>query len=267
MGLDTALLLLFVGIVAGFLAGLFGVGGGIVLVPILLVYFRETDVSSLVATHLTFGTSLLTVLFASLFSAYQYSRNEHVVWRAVVFMGVASVAGAFLGAGIASGLQGKALQKIFACVVAVTAVRLLTESQGSKGRATINVSPAALSVLGLFVGMISSLAGVGGGVLSIPMMYYLLHFPLKKALGTSSATIVVTALASCTGYIVSGLGNRFLPPHTLGYVDYLTALPIILGTLPSATVGALVSHRTNVDLLRRIFAVFLLVVSLKMFFF
>ncbi len=267
MEITGLLLLLLAGCAAGFLAGFFGVGGGIILVPVLLVYFDSIGISSLVATHLTFGTSLLIVIFASLSSAYQYSRNRHVVWKAVLFMGVASVVGAFLGASIAAGLQGKTLQRIFATVVTVAALRLLVESKKSKDGSGPNTSPAGLSMIGLVVGMVSSLAGVGGGVLSIPMMYYLMKFPLKKALGTSSATIVLTALAASVGYMVKGWGNPLLPASTLGYVDYLHAIPVIVGTLPLAGLGAAAAHRTRVDLLRKIYAVFLLVVSLKMFFF
>lgn len=261
------LLLLLAGCLAGFLAGFFGVGGGIVLVPILLYYFHSIGVSSLVATHLTFGTSLLIVIFASLTSAVQYSRNRHVVWKAVLYIGVASVAGALLGTTIAGGLQGKSLQRIFAVVVTFAAVRLLVESKKPSGEPAMNLSSVRLILIGLIVGLVSSLAGVGGGVFSIPMMYYMMKFPLKKSLGTSSATIVITALAATLGYIVRGWGNILLPSHTLGFVDYLHAVPIIVGTLPFATLGAWTAHRTKVDVLQKVFAVFLLAVAMKMFFF
>ncbi len=99
------------------------------------------------------------------------------------------------------------------------------------------------------------------------MMYNFLKFPLKKSLGTSSATIVITATAAAAGYVMKGLGNTLLPDHTLGYVDYINSIPIIIGTLPTARLGAMVAHKTNVDVLRKFFAVFLLVVATKMFFF
>ena len=104
MDLQSGILLLGVGLLAGFLAGLFGVGGGIILVPILLYFFQNIGVSSLVATHLTFGTSLLIIVFTSASSAYEYSRNGHVVWKGVLWMGLSSVAGAWLGSSVAAGL-------------------------------------------------------------------------------------------------------------------------------------------------------------------
>jgi len=261
------LLLLLVGCVAGFLAGFFGVGGGIILVPILLYYFRSIGISSLVATHLTFGTSLLIVIFASLSSAYQHSRNRQVVWKAVVIIGAASIIGAFIGTSIAAGLQGRSLQRIFAVVITFAAIRLLIESKRRKEDPELNPSPWVLGFIGVVAGLVSPLAGVGGGVFSIPMMYYMAKFPLKKALGTSSATIVITAIAASIGYIVKGWDNSLLPPHTWGYVDYFHAIPIIVGTLPFAQLGASAAQRNRVEVLRKAFAVFLLVVAMKIAFF
>jgi uncharacterized membrane protein YfcA len=260
------------GCVAGFLAGFFGVGGGIILVPILVFYLQAIGTSSLVATHIAFGTSLIVVVFASMASAFQYSRNQHVVWKAVAVMGIASIAGAWAGATIAAGLQGKELQRIFAAVVTVAAVRLLAESRKSPAEHAMNLSVPGLGVIGVVVGLVSSLAGVGGGVFSIPMMYYFMKFPLKKALGTSSATIIITAVAAAAGYIVHGRTEvlRFAPElsgYTLGYVDYFHALPIIVGTLPLASLGARVAHSTNVDRLRKYYGVFLLIIATRMFFF
>lgn len=263
----SILLLLLAGGIAGFLAGFFGVGGGIILVPILLIFFKSIDVSSLVSTHLAFGTSLFIVIFASLTSAYQYTKNGHVVWRAVAFIGIASVVGAAIGSNIAGELQGKALQRIFAAVVSIAAIRLLAEGQKPKVEPTPNLAPPGLAGTGFVVGLVSSLAGVGGGVFAIPMMYNFLRFPLKKALGTSSATIVITGFASTVGYIITGWGEIGLPSHTLGYVDYYNAIPIIIGTLPAARFGAMVAHKTDVDKLRKYYGMFLIVIAAKMFFF
>lgn len=264
------IILLLAGGVTGFLAGFFGVGGGIILVPILLYFFTQSiGISTLVATHLTFGTSLLVVIFASLTSAVQYSKNNHVVWKAVLYIGIASIVGALIGSKVAASLQGKALQQIFATVVTIAAIRLLIESPRSQKESEMNLSPIGLCAIGLVVGLVSSLAGVGGGVFSIPMMYYFMRFPLKKSLGTSSASIVITACASMFGYVLNGLDDSLMSQYTgtLGYVDYLHAIPIIIGTLPMAKIGATAAHKTDVDKLRKYYAVFLLAISVKMFFF
>jgi uncharacterized membrane protein YfcA len=260
-------LLLLAGAAAGFLAGFFGVGGGIILVPILLYFFQSIHISSLVSTHLAFGTSLLIVLFASLSSAFQYSRNGHVVWKAVMAIGLASVVGGLLGANIAGDLQGKVLRQIFAAVVLLSALRLFAETRKPKIEEMPPLRIPPLVGTGFLVGMVSSLAGVGGGVLSIPIMHSILKFPLKKALGTSSATIVITALAAGAGYVFKGWGNSLLPEGTLGYVDWLHALPLIAGSIPLAAVGAHVANKTKVTVLKRIFALFLLVIAFRMLLF
>jgi uncharacterized protein len=261
------ILLLLGGAVSGFLAGFFGVGGGIILVPILLFYFQTIGVTSLVATHLAFGTSLLIVVFTSISSGIQYARNDHVVWKAVLYLGVTSVIGGLLGAQFAGSLHGKTLQQIFAGVVVIAALRLLVETRKPKQEQMPEVQVPPLLGAGFLVGLVSALAGIGGGVLSIPVMHSLLKFPLKKALGTSSVTIIVTALAAGIGYVVSGWGNPLLPQNTLGYVDYLHALPLIAGAIPMATVGAQAANKTRVTQLKKIFAVFLFVVALKLLFF
>lgn len=271
MDLLHLLLLLCAGAVAGFLAGFFGVGGGIILVPILLWYFTgPLGISPLVATHLTFGTSLLIVIFASLTSAAQYRRNGHVIWKAVVLIGAASVLGAAGGSMLAASLRGRVLQQVFAAVVAIAAVRLLAESPRPGAERVARLDSAGLGGIGLLTGAVSALAGVGGGVFSIPMMYHFMNFPLKKALGTSSATIVITATAAMIGYVVNGWGEPLLEPYggfTLGYVDWLHALPVIAGTLPLARLGATTAHRTRVDSLRVIYGFFLLAIAVKIFFF
>jgi uncharacterized membrane protein YfcA len=151
--------------------------------------------------------------------------------------------------------------------VVVAAIRLISEQRRPKGDEAPRMAAPGLTLTGLVVGVVSSLAGVGGGVFSIPMMYSLLRFPLKKALGTSSATIVLTALAAVTGYIVRGWGNPLLPPHMLGYVDYRAAVPLAVMSIPLARVGASLAHKTKAETLRKFFAAFLLIIAVKMFFF
>jgi len=260
-------LLLLGGCAAGFLAGFFGVGGGIILVPILLYLFQSIQVSSLVSTHLAFGTSLLIVMFASFSSALQYARNGHVVWRAVILIGAASVAGSTGGAMLAGTLAGKTLRQIFALVVLLSALRLFAEIRKPKKEEMPPLFTPALLFTGALVGLVSSLAGVGGGVLSIPIMHSILKFPLKKALGTSSATIVITALAAGAGYAIEGWGKPLVPAGTLGYVDWLHALPLIAGCVPLAAVGAQVANKTKVTVLKKIFALFLLVIAIRMLLF
>jgi hypothetical protein len=259
-------ILLSAGGAAGFLAGYFGVGGGIILVPLLLMYYQSIGVSSLVATHLAFGTSLVIILFAAGSSAFQYSRNQLVIWKAVLFLGAGSVVGGFAGAMLAGGLDGKTLRQFFAFIVLLSGIQLLAQGKKRKIDQVPALFPPSLLLGGLAVGLVSSLAGVGGGVLAIPVMHSIFRFPFKKALGTSSATIVITVCAAAAGYVIRGWENVSLPAHTFGYVDYLHALPLILSSVPLAFVGANLAHNTDPKRLKLIFAVVLLVIAVRMFF-
>jgi uncharacterized membrane protein YfcA len=207
------------------------------------------------------------VVFASFSSALQYSRNGHVVWRAVVLIGAASVAGSAGGAMLAGVLAGRTLRQIFALVVMLSALRLFAEMRKPRKEEMPSLFTPALLLTGVVVGLVSSLAGVGGGVLSIPIMHSVLKFPLKKALGTSSATIVITALAAGVGYAIEGWGKPLVPAGTLGYVDWRHALPLIAGCVPFAAVGARVANNTNVTALKKIFALFLCVIAFRMLLF
>jgi uncharacterized membrane protein YfcA len=267
MDIAGLLLLLLIGCIAGFLAGFFDVEVGIILVPLLLYYFLSLGISSLVATHLTFGTCLLTVIFASLLGAYEHSQKRHVLWRAVLLISAGSVIGVLIGTDIAAGLQGRSLQRIFAIVAVYAAIRLLAEPKRPKENPQLKSSPAVLGLIGLIAGLVSPLAGVGCGVFSIPMMNYFAKFPLKKALGTSSAAAVIIAIVSTTGYIVKGWENPLLPPHTWGFVDYFSAAPIVVGTLPFIQLGASAAQRDKFQILRKGCAVFLLAAAMKMAFF
>jgi uncharacterized protein len=260
-------LLFLAGAAAGFLAGFFGIGGGIIIVPILILYFHSIGVSSLVATHLALGTSLLVIVFAALSSAPYYVRHGLSVRRAVLLMGGASILGAFAGSSIAAVLSGKYLQHFFGIVVAVAAVRMFVRSRVRDENMEPDLRFPGLVITGSVTGVVSALTGVGGGIFWIPIMHNILKFPFKKAIGTSSATIVITAIAGCAGYVVRGWGDPLLPPHTLGFVDYLHALPLILGTIPMGRIGAITARSTRVDRLRIIFGVFLLVIVVRMLLF
>ena len=264
----TLLTIFAAGSLAGFVAGFFGVGGGIVLVPILLYYYSVLQVSPLVATHLAMGTSLAIVLATSLFSAARHHRNGHVVHRAALTIGAVSVIAAFGGSLVAGGLSGRVLQQIFSAVLVLAAIRLLVNRRetGQKGEMRLELPPMVLT--GFITGGVSALTGVGGGVVSIPMMHSIMRFPMKKAVGTSSATIVLTAAAAAAGYLVSGLSDPEVAPYasfTVGYIDFLHSLPLLLGTLPFAVIGAGLANRVKSRLLSRLFAIFMLVVAARMF--
>lgn len=259
------LIFLMVGCGVGFLAGLFGVGGGFVMVPFLILSYEHLRLSPTILTHLAIGTSLLVVVFSGTASAYQHQKKGNVDWRAVAFIGFSSALTAFAAARLAASLSGRHLRIAFALIVIGAGIRMLTESRAkAEKKLDLTKPPSQIGLIGvgLVAGVVSALAGIGGGVVTIPMMYQLLKMPLRVAIGTSSAAIVVTALFSVTGYIVNGIGHSDLPPWSLGFVDIQRGLTLAIGTVLLAKLGAYVSFKTHPFLLRKLFALFIILVAI-----
>jgi uncharacterized membrane protein YfcA len=261
------LLFVVIGSMVGFLGGLFGVGGGIMMVPILVFSYSHIGVSPTVLTHIAIGTSLFVVIFTSLSSTYQQKKQHNIHWRSVFAIGFSSALIAFATTRVAAGLSGKHLRIAFALVVLFTAIRMLTEKgKEAQKRLELASSPSfiRLVIIGVVAGVISGLAGIGGGVITIPMMYYLLGMPLKLAIGTSSAAILITALFSVIGYVLHGRGHPDLPNWSYGFLDIYRGMALGIGTIFLARVGAYVSFRMNPYYLKRYFALFLVFISIYM---
>ncbi len=266
MDISVLLILIAVGCVMGFTAGFFGVGGGIVLVPMLLLVYAHIDVDISIRAHIAFGTSLFVSTFTSLSSSYRHYKNRNVIFQAVFILAITSVITALFGSWIADQLTSSALRRIFSLVIFFAGLRLATQANEKGNERVARLSKPGLFGIGTFTGFVSSLAGVGGGVFSIPMMYQFLNFPIKKAIGTSSTVIVFTTLFASIGYMLNGWGRPDLPDLTIGYVHYGAAIPVMLTAILFSQLGAIVTHKTEVNRLRRIFGSFLVLVGVYIFF-
>ncbi|MBM4278665.1 MAG: sulfite exporter TauE/SafE family protein [Deltaproteobacteria bacterium] len=265
MILTEFLFFVAVGCGVGFVAGLFGVGGGFITVPILIFSYEHSGFSPAVLTHMAIGTSLFVVLFASIASAYQHGKQKNIDWRSVFLIGFSSAATAFVTAQLAAGLSGKHLRITFAIIVGLAALRMLTEStEQAQKKLDLASKPSTFGLVsvGLTVGVVSALAGIGGGVFSIPIMYYFLKMPLKLAIGTSSATIFITALFSVIGYVIGGMDCQGLPGWNLGFVDLQRGIAIAIGTTLLAKTGAHVSFKTHPFRLKKFFALFVILMAI-----
>jgi uncharacterized membrane protein YfcA len=267
IGLSPFDLLLFViiGCGIGFLAGLFGLGGGFILIPVLIFSYERLGVSYTVLTHLAVGTSLFVIIFTSLASTYQQRKQKNIDWHAVLPLGFSSALTALATSKLAALLSGRSLKIAFAIIALIAAIRMLTESEiqeEKKLKLLYHSNSFGFIGVGLVAGVVSALAGVGGGIFTIPMMYYFLNMPLKLAIGTSSATIIITSIFSTAGYILNGMGHPDLPRWSLGFVDLQRGMALAIGTVLLARVGAYVSFRTHPVLLRRFFAIFISLISI-----
>ena len=248
------------GLVAGFLAGLLGIGGGLVLVPVLVVLFAMQGFPEPAIMPLALGTSLATIVFTSVSSMSAHHAKGAVDWRTVRRMAPGIVGGALASAALAASLSPSALKLVFPVYAGLAATQLICNVQPPASRQL--PGPGGLAAAGGVVGGISVLAGVGGAVTSIPFLIWC-NVPARVAIGTAAAIGLPVAVSGTLGYISNGLAVADLPDLSLGFV-YLPALAaIVVATVVSAPLGARASHSLPVPLLKKGLAAVLYAVMLR----
>jgi len=260
--LAVVLLVLGLGLAAGFTAGFVGVGGGILMVPILLELFRHWGVPAESVVQAAMATSLSVAVFSVSSSIVRHSRQKRVLWNLVPYLAPGSLAGGWLAARLAVILPGLALQLVLAGLMTIAAVRMLTEKDlPEKENYRFRWWQGLL--VGLGVGMVAGLSGLAGGIVLVPALALILGVPTGWLAGTSSAVIVFSALAAALGYLTA------TPPTSLGWgFQGFTCLPVsgllVITAIPGAQFGAWVNRRTSSLLFRRIFAVLMLIVVVRL---
>lgn len=260
MLLGSVLVYLALGACAGILAGLFGIGGGLIIVPVLIISFGFQGVSEDVATHMAVGTSLATIIFTSLSSMRSHHVKKAVRWDLFRPMLVGILLGAGLGAWTASLMAGESLQTIIGVFVILVAIRMLLDLAPKPGRDT--PGPMGLSVAGAGIGWASAIFGIGGGTLTVPYLSWC-NVRMQTAIGTAAACGLPIAVAGALTNIAVGWHAAALPSYSLGFVYLPALLGIVATSVISARFGAELAHRLEVRVLKRIFAVFLLVVGIR----
>lgn len=270
MTLETALILFGVGILAGILSGIFGVGGGIVIVPALISVYAFTGFDSPYLVHIAIATSLFTIIFTSLSSSHKHFSHGNVEWHAAVIIGLASAVTVYIFSKVALMLSGEVLEKAFSIVLILVALKMLLDKKGKdkedETKPLIYNKWICLGI-GILSGAVAAFSGLGGGVFVIPLMHYLMKFPFKKAIGTSSAAILFTAVAGVISYFLNMPAGANNIQYSFGMVDVLSAIPIVAASIPFARVGVWINKKTHHYVLTKMFAIFIILVSLKMIFF
>ncbi len=252
---------LILGSVAGVLSGLFGIGGGLVIVPILVYMFTAQGISPEILTHLAVGTSLATIVFTSINSVMAHHKHGAVRWPAVAMLSVGIVGGSVLGGYTASFLSGEVLQRVIGVFAIVIAVQMFFQLKPSS-REEKPVGRVFLGGSGIFIGWASAIFGIGGGSLTVPLLSWR-GFPMKIAVATSAACGLPIALSGSASFIWFGMQAQGLPEWSLGYV-YLPALIGIGATsMLFARFGAKLAHRMDQVLLKRLFSALLLIVGIN----
>lgn len=249
------------GATAGVLAGLLGIGGGIFMVPVLAMLFSAQGFPHAHLMHLALGTSMAAIVFTSISSLRTHQRHGAVLWPVVKTITPGILVGTALGTTIASRIPTRELAIFFTGFITFVALQMAANAKPKPSRSL----PGTWGMVGVggFIGALSALVAIGGGSLSVPFLTWC-NVQVQKAIGTSAAIGFPLALSGTLGYILSGQGATDLPSGTLGYVY----LPALLGLVPAsfltAPIGARLTHRLPVAMLKRIFAGILLLLAIKM---
>lgn len=250
------------GLLAGYVAGLMGVGGGVLVAPVLTLILSSRGVSADLAVKIAIATSMSTIVFTSLSSVRAHHRRGAVRWDLVRRLSPGIVLGGLAGSlGIFAIVKGRSLAVLFAVFISYFSIQLLRGS-GIVLRRTMPGS-VGLVAAGSVVGLLAGLVGAGGAFLSLPFM--LAHeVTLINAVATSSALGFPVALVNATGYAISGSGHANLPDWSVGYIWIPALLSISSGSVLTAPFGAAMAHRLPVQLLKRVMAFILLMLATYM---
>ncbi len=252
------------GVVGGILAGLLGVGGGIVIVPVLFHMLPFFGVADDVRMHVAVGTSLATIILTSISSARSHYKKGAIditllkTWGIVIFIGVLG------GTWTASMVNATILTGVFAVLALIVAANMAFRPAEAHLADKLPPTPFK-EFLALFIGWFSAMMGIGGGTFTVPILT-LFSYPIRKAVGTASAIGLIISVPGTLGFLYSGLSAEGLPPGNIGYVNVIGFLAIVPMTILFAPIGANIAHSINTDMLKKAFAFFLFLTSLRMFY-
>jgi hypothetical protein len=252
---------IILGSVVGVLAGLLGIGGGLIIVPVLTFMFTSQGIPYEHVLHLALGTSLASIVFTSFSSIRSHHKRGAVIWPVVLKITPGIIIGTFSGAWAASHLSTNFLKIFFTIFLLYVGIQMLL---GIKPKPTREIpGTAGISLAGTVIGIVSSLVGIGGGTLSVTFLNWC-NVTMHRAIGTSAAIGFPIAVTGALGYALNGSFIEGLPADSYGYI-HLTALGgIAAASILTAPIGAKLAHSLPVDKLKKIFASLLLLLAVRM---
>ena len=259
--LESLLIFLTLGAVVGFMAGLFGIGGGGIMVPVLTAVFLWQGVAPDKVVHLALGTSMASIIATSLSSLRAHHAKRAVLWRVVKIISPAVIVGTFAGTFLAAYFSTLFLALFFAAFMAYVAVQMFRNTQPTPS-CTLPGS-IGLSAVGAGIGGVSALVAIGGGSLTVPFLVWN-NIDIKTAIGTSAAVGFPIAVAGAVGYLINGWSATASDALTYGFIYLPAVIAISVVSVVTAPIGARLAHRLPVAQLKKIFALVLVALSLKM---
>ena len=255
------------GCVAGLLSGALGLGGGVVIVPALLLTLPALGLATDMAAHLAVATSLATIAVTSLSAIRTHHQHGFLRWPLALRLAAGIIAGAFAGALLASHMPGAWLAGLFGVFAMLIAVQMAFASAPARVERAAEAErlpgTAGLVTAGALIGLVSGVFGIGGGSVTVPWLSWC-RVRMQEAVAVSAAGGFPIAVGGCTGFIISGWNQPGLPAGSLGYVYLPAAAAIVLTSFPFAWLGARAAHRLPSRSLKRIFALILFLIGLRL---
>lgn len=269
MPLEAIAALAVVGVAVGFLSGLVGIGGGVLIVPFLYFFYAHpgwsgATVAAPLQATVSHATSLFIIVPTAVLGTATYTRAGLVAWRAVTPLAIAAIFAAAAGAQIAVRLPDPLLRLAFGCFLFFTAYRLVTGDAEREATGPMRLGLGVTIPSGILVGLFSALLGVGGGLVAIPLLLSVMRLDLKRVAATSLAVVAFAAAAGTVTYMVTGWDVAGRPAGGIGYVDAMSALPILAMSMISVRWGAWANQRFHPKKLRWVFAVLLAVLGVRL---
>ena len=257
------LLFIVAGILAGISAGLLGAGGGTVVVPLLVIIFLHNAVPITTAMHTAVATSLAIMIITTIASTLAHAKKKSVRWDLFFRLLPGITVGAAAGALVANALPGELLHKVFAVFLIVASIQMAFQFL-PKVRKTMT-GWFSLSTFGLFSGAIASGLGTGGSIVNVPF-FVMNRIPMREAVGTTAVSGLPTAIVGTVVFLIAGLEQANLAPHSIGFINIPALIVVSPVTMLTAWLGVRWAHTMRPDILRWIFAIFLMSVAISMLF-
>jgi uncharacterized protein len=256
--------LLALGFVTGIFSGYLGIGGAVIITPVLLELFKARGIPEEVRVHLVFGTTLMAIMGAVISSTTAYARVRRVFWPAVPLTGTVAVLFSLIGSRLAALTPGSFLKMLFVFFAVVSAAMLLIKPPAATQEMLLRRN--RLLAIGAIAGMVSAYIGVAGGIIMVPLFIMWAGVPTEMAAGTSTAVGILTSTVGAAGYIIHGWNVPNRPEGSLGFVIPAVALPILIGTVFGGPLGSKLNRKLGKKAFRYVFAVFLVVMAVKVLF-